>query len=299
MNGVVALGRHSGPFLERPTHVVHVDPEPVLADLSMMHVMLQEQLNLQESLVVVYPSRLGGTPARALSTVRAAMNGPPILWHATDLPPLAADVLVTLAGALSTTLGGAPMVAAALKILELQLVHITWVPSVARLSDPAPTVWQHAKSALPHTSWLVSSWPEPSIRRLDLEDLPPVPRTTQEIGIAMADLGGDVSWVEPVIGTNLPAAVGVQVEPAPDTSAWWGCKQVSQVVLYPRSIDVLTGLLSTKLHAGVCTWCQRMVGDEICPWCELPRSGVTRLGTTSQPGQTVELFGSDEEVAAR
>ena len=99
MTGVLAIGRHAGPFLSQPTHVVHVDA--VLArDRVALHDTLVEQLGMQGPLLVVYPSAMDPDMAHALATLRAAMDQPPLLWHATDLPPLAADVLVTLAAAL-------------------------------------------------------------------------------------------------------------------------------------------------------------------------------------------------------
>ncbi|HUG85192.1 MAG TPA: hypothetical protein VMM13_11545 [Euzebya sp.] len=290
MNGVIALGRHAGPFLDQPIHAVHVDPQVVLGDLSVMHTMLTQQLAVQGPLVVIYPARLGDAPAKALSTVRTALDGAPILWHATTLPPLAADVLVTLAAALHGPLGGSAVVSAALALLERQIVHLTWLSRVSGLTEPAPTVWQHAQSALPHTSWLVSSWPQPTIRRLALDDPPPVPRPSQEVGVVLADLDGDVSWVSPVVTRRLAQAVGLEVPPPTDTAAWWGAKRVTQVVLYPRSVDLLAAALRPHLDPGSCSWCRRMVGSEICPWCGLPRNGLTRLDEGRRAEGLDEVF---------
>lgn len=299
MNGVVALGRQAGPFLEDPVHVVHVDPDVVLGDLAALHEVLGEQLTLQDSLVVIYPARLGDAPARALSTVRSALGSASVLWHATHLPPLAADVLVTLAGALHGHLGGVAEVIAALEVLEAQLIHLTWVPSVSGLTEPAPSVLQHARSALPGTSWLVSSWPEPSIRHLSADDPPPIPRPTQPVGVAMADLDGERQWVTEVVTPHLADAVGVEVDPPWDTVQWWGTKRVTQVVLYPRSIPALTGALATHIDPGLCTWCRRWVGSTTCPWCELPRSGVTRQDDSVGVVADDVIFGDGEEVVAR
>ncbi len=302
MNGVVALGRHAGPFLDQTTHVVHIDPGTV-TDLAGMHTMVREQVSLQGAIVVVYPTTLGAAPERLLRTVRTAMNGPPVLWHATGLPPLAADVMVTLAGALSERIGGAAIIAAALGILERQLIHLTWVPSVAGLTDPAPTLWQHALSALPNTSWIISSWPEAGVWRLASGEVPPIPRPTQDVGVVVADLSGNIEWIRPTVTSQLPDAIAIQVDPPADTAIWWGCKQATQVVLYPRSVEQLTDALLDRLDPGECRWCRRLSGDQICPWCQLPRSGVTKLETHEEDAGAMELFAADEiptdqEVAA-
>ncbi|CAN5247975.1 hypothetical protein BH23ACT9_BH23ACT9_10750 [soil metagenome] len=299
MNGVIALGRHAGPFLPAPIHVVHVDPAEVLGDLGAMHDLLSHQLAVQQPLLVIYPATLGDAPARAISTVRAALDGAPLLWHATGLPPLAADVLVTLAAALHEPLGDAAVVAAALPLLEQQIVHLAWVPSVTGLRAPAPTVWQHARSMAPGGSWLVSSWPEPGIHRLGSGDLPALPSPAQEVGVVVADLDGDLTWITPTVMAHMPAAVGVQVEPPADSAAWWGCRRVTQVVVYPRSVEQLARALRGHLDPGPCGWCRRTVGSRICPWCELPRNGLTRLVEAEQPGVMNELFNDVREVGAR
>lgn len=289
MSGVVALGPHAGPFLERPVHVVHADPALVLADLPALYDLLRGQLAQAGPSVVIYPSTLGGRAPRALATVRAALDGAPLLWHATDLPPLAADVLVTLAGALERPLGGAHVVAAVLPLLEQQLVQLTWVPSVARLRDPAPSVWQHARSVAPGSSWLVTSWPEPAVRRLDPTAPPALPRSSQQVGVALADLDGEVGWVGPAMA-QLPDAVGVQVAPPDGTADWWGCRRVTQVVVHPRSVDALAGALTRHVDPGPCSWCRRDVGSATCPWCQLPRSGLTRQGTADAPDPSGALL---------
>jgi hypothetical protein len=192
---------------------------------------------------------------------------------------LAADVLVTLAAALVNPLGGPAVVAAALPILERQLLQLTWLPSIARLTDPAPSVWQHARSALPGTSWLVTNWPQPAIRLLDHDDPPPMPRVsdTRVVGLAVADLDGDTSWIAPFVSSRLPQAVATTVHAPGDTAAWWGSRRVTQAVLYPRAIAPLADALRTSLDVGTCRWCRRLVGAATCPWCRLPRDGTTAV----------------------
>ena len=273
MTGIIALGGQAGPFLPDPVHVVHVEPSSVLGDLTNMHGMLREQLALHESLVIVYSRRLGTAAERSLATIRAALGGASILWHRTALPPLAADVLVTLAGGLQQELGRGSDVAAALPLLERQLVHISWVASVSGLGDPAPTVVQHARSALPGVSWLVTSFPEPAIVKMDPGQPPQIPASSQDIGVALADLDGDRSWIEPVISRGLANPYGVEVQPPHDTAEWFGCKRVTQIVLYPRSMAFLAKALQSDLDPGECQWCLRYVGSSICPRCGIPRNG--------------------------
>ncbi len=51
---------------------------------------------------------------------------------------------------------------------------------------------------------------------------------------------------------------------------------MTQVVVYPRSVEALAHGLLTHLDPGRCRWCRREVGSTVCPWCQLPRSGLTR-----------------------
>src|SRR5690606_13567496 len=54
VTGIMALGRHTGPFLDLPVHVVSVDPADVLTDLSAMYDLLRAQLSTGGAAVVIY-----------------------------------------------------------------------------------------------------------------------------------------------------------------------------------------------------------------------------------------------------
>lgn len=127
-----------------------------------------------------------------------------------------------------------------------------------------------------------------------------MPQPTQPVGAVVADLAGDTGWIKPTVLDHFPGIQAIQVDPPADSPSWWGCRRVTQVVVYPRSVDQMSAALDARLDPGECRWCRRLSGEAICPWCHLPRSGVTRLETPHE--DDLALFGPNdapqEEVAA-
>lgn len=276
MSGVLAIGRAPGPYLDRIPHVLVAAPEEVVDAPATMHAFISDGLGEEGVALILLPEALAAPAGRTIATVSSALGSPALLTHATALPPLAGDVLVTLAAALVEPLGGVEQVAAVLPLLEHQILQYTWLSSLSKLRDPAPTVWQHARSSLPGTAWLVSSWPEPLVQQLQDDAVVRVPSPAQQVGVAAADLGGDTTWIDTRIVPHLPDVVGVAVPPPPDTAQWWGSKRVTQIAVYPRDVTLLADALRPHLDPGTCSWCRRRVGAPMCPWCHLPRSGLTR-----------------------
>ncbi|MEE8602154.1 hypothetical protein [Euzebya tangerina] len=287
MSDVIGIGRRTGPFLADPVHVVHVDPEDIAGDLVAVFDMVKYHVDRDGQILMVFPDRLAPEIETPLRIVRSSLGARGVLMHATTLPPLAADVLMTLLAAVRPQVPNVAALAAALPMLEQQILHFTWLSSVAGLTHPAPSVGQHARSLLPGGSWMVRSWPELAVERFDLSKPFEVPRASQEVGVALADLDGDRSWIDPLVGTHIANPVSVEVEPSADARTWWGCDRVAQLVLYPRDIDRVVSALAGVLDIGRCRWCGETVGSATCPWCRLPRGGMP-LGQNITSGAAAE-----------
>ncbi len=299
MSGIIAVGRRGGPFLDAPTPVVAVPATIERADLPQLHRTVAGQIDAAGGALVLYPA-VGAEPTlRRIQTVRAALGSPPLMVHELTAPPLAAEVVVTLAAGLAGRLGDLALVAAALPILERQLVTLTWLPRVTGLSDPSPTLWQHTRSLLPGASWLVTSWPEPAVLPVAEDGLPPLPQPSQEVGIAVADHDGRAAWLVEAIQAQLPSSAVVAVDGMPDAPTWWGSRRLTEAVIYPRALGPLVDALLDWLDPGTCAWCRRRVGSSLCPWCGLPRSGVTRQGAPDDLPAIGELLSPAPEPAVR
>lgn len=224
---------------------------------------------IDDDVVVVYPRWASEPTLQRLQTARSALQTLRLSWYAAAASPLAGTVLVSLASALADHLQEPGELLAGLPALERQLVRVTWLPRLSRLDDPPPTISQHLQSLLPWTAYAVTSWPEPAIHRISKRaDAPPLPTPRCRVGLAVADLDGDLDWlwrtVTPILGQPRLS----EVEPPMASARYWGCKRLTEAVAHPIDVPAMAEeLLRGRLGLETCRWCGRATSASPCPFC--------------------------------
>ena len=224
-------------------------------------------------LVVIHPAWKPEPTLGRIQTIRSSLDTVRLVAYGARVPPLAGSVLAALADALAPHLAPAGLLLAALPLLERQLLILTWLKRVTGLSEPAPSVWQHLASWWPGTSFVASSWPEPSVRFHRRGDGPAeLPRPRMAVGLAVASRNGDPEWVDrclvPVLGTPKIR----EVPPSPLGPEWWGSDRLVEAVVYPLGLGPTADTLARSLQLQRCEWCREEIASSPCPFCGLPAS---------------------------
>ncbi len=303
MPGVVCVGFRPAAFVQGqraiPTYAeVRREDLPDLVDI------VREGIDRYGDVVVLYPRWEAEPTRQRLRTLRAALGSGQLVGYASPVAPLAGSVLVALVSALASQMPTG-MLVPALPSLEQQLITVTWLSKVSGLSEPAPSVLQHAQSWLPGSAFAVTSWPRPAVKRLVKKDgTIPLPQPVQQVGVAIADSGGNPGWVRDVVIPALHGPVVVPVDPAPQAPRFWGSAHVTEVVVYPLDVDATVAALSRGRTPTRCAWCAREAAAGTCPFCRLPTVGSIGLAARSDedanpPEQEKLLAGASTTGGAR
>lgn len=215
------------------------------------------------AVIAIVPDWFDPEGLARLRMARALLDGERIALHVTPLPPLAATALASLASA-----GGrhapAGVVASMLPELEAELHVVTWLGSVSGLTTPAPTLAQHMASLVPGTAFAVSSFPTPAVHRIGDGEVP-LPSLRRPAALAVADGGGDESWM-----AQVAARLGAEVVPVaatPGGRAWWGTGRLSEGVAYPLDVERVVPGIAAALAPWDCRWCGATIAAAPCPFC--------------------------------
>lgn len=219
--------------------------------------------------IAVFPEWLGEEALARVESARAASGGARVAIFPTSLPPLAGGVLAGLAAALADRMPPGALLAA-LRRLETVLRVFAWVGSVARLPDPRPGPLQRLGSLLPSGGFIVSSWPEPSVRHIRRRW--DAPRLAGEAAVLVAAKEGAERLLGPLSGV-LSGAPRREVAPTPLGPAWWGTSRLVEAVAYPTALAELGARLETEIALDSCRWCGEWIASDPCPFCGSAREG--------------------------
>lgn len=252
---------------------------------------------IDDDVVVVYPRWASEPTLQRLQTVRSALQTRQLSWYAAAASPLAGTVLVSLASVLADHLEGPGELLSGLPFLERDLVRLTWLPRLSGLDDPAPTLAQHLQSLLPWTAYAVTSWPEPAIHRIsEHAKAPPLPTPHRQIGLAVANLDGDLDWLWKAIVPELGQPRLSEVEPPVASARYWGSKRFVEAVAHPIDVPAIAlELLRGQFALKTCRWCGRPTSASICPFCGAARSDS--LPTPEESTLEASGFAGDAEPA--
>jgi hypothetical protein len=201
-------------------------------------------------------------------TVHSLLESDRVAIHVTHLPPLAASVLAALTAALAPWAASAGALAGALEEIGDQLVVLAWAGTVAALRHPDVSLLDHARSALPWSSFAIGVQPEPFVVPLSRggNDLPvEAPPHPVDLLIAPAEHGELDRIVEEVA----PALGGATIRELPPTihgSQWWGTSRLVEVVGVPRSLEWIADATLPR-EVTQCAWCREPIAVWPCPFC--------------------------------
>ncbi|MTV27541.1 hypothetical protein FTX61_19290 [Nitriliruptoraceae bacterium ZYF776] len=223
-------------------------------------------------IVVVVPSWAPEPACRRLETIRCALDTKQLVIHRVDLPPLAGSVFVALADGLRQHVDTPGRLIGALPALAQQVVTLARLTRLSGLRDPSPSIWQHLGSLLPGTAYGVSSFPEPSVRRLKKKKapLPPLPqlRTSTGMGLAVAVHGGGTTdWAYDQLVPALGHPPVTEVPSAALAPEWWGPGPGVEAVLYPTDIARTAQVVASGVLLRRCGSCGLDSPSDVCPYC--------------------------------
>ena len=172
-------------------------------------------------------------------TVRSLLQTDRVAIHVTDLPPLAASVLAALTAALAPHADSAGALAGAIDQIADELVVLAWAGSVAGLRHPGVSLLNHARSALPWSSFAIGLQPESFVRPTSAGDELPLAPPPYPIELLVApEEDADLDWIVDVVA---PRSVGWG--PADPADAPWrpvvGYDEAGEAVGVPRSVEAL------------------------------------------------------------
>ncbi len=201
-------------------------------------------------------------------TVHSLLQTDRVAIHVTDLPPLAASVLAALAAALAPSADSAGALAGALDALGDQLLVLAWVGSVAGLRHPDVSLFHHARSVLPWTSFGVGVQPESFVLPLKRSTVEvPLVAPAQPLDLLIAPAkDAELHWI---VESVAPALGGAPVRELPATlhgAEWWGTSRLVEAVGVPTNLDWLAReTLPPRLSP--CGWCGEPIARSPCPFC--------------------------------
>jgi hypothetical protein len=207
--------------------------------------------------VVAAPAPLGEAARTAVTVAAGRWPGRPLANLVSAHAPLA--VLAALTAARHVTDDAARGHALVTRLLERTWsgAHLT---SVSRLTEPAPSLLQHARSWLPGGRFLVRQHPAPAVLDIDTEDAVPAQPGRRDLLVAGTDsTDGDV--IDLLRTRSRPATV----RPVPLPGTWtsvYGRDDATQLALVPSEA---AALLPPSSHP--CGQCGLALATASCPFC--------------------------------
>jgi hypothetical protein len=218
--------------------------------------------------IVVVGDWLPPETLERVHTIRSLLQTDRVAIHVTDLPPLAASVLAALTAALAPYAVSAGALAGAIDRIADELLVLAWAGSVAGLRHPGVSLLDHARSALPWTSFAVGLQPESFVQPTSVaaDELPLAPPDQPiELLVAPED-DADLDWIVDVVA---PALGGVGIRQIPPTlhgAQWWGTTRLAEMVGVPTSVEALAAATLPR-SVSPCLWCGEPIAVPPCPFC--------------------------------
>jgi len=244
-----------------------VEP-PSQAQAQLLVDAVQSGIEAGGHVIALVPTWFAPEALLRLEMAQAILDTDRVAVHRTELPPLAATVLASLASGVGQYVPGAGVLASLLPLLEAELRIFTWLSSVSGLTTPSPSLAQHMASMTPGTAFGVSWWPEPAVHKLRGDGATvPVPPIERPSRLVIAPGAGDEGWVTGPLNTALGHLPVVRIEPTPRGREWWGTAKLVESVAYPYDVPQLAADLMARLEPWVCRWCRELIGRTPCPLC--------------------------------
>jgi hypothetical protein len=264
---VIGLGCELDRLFAGQPPAVPIPGAPGREDLRDLFDAIAGPLRGGSSEIVVLGDWLPPETLERVRTVRSLLQTDRVAIHVTDLPPLAASVLAALAAALAPLAVSAGALAGAMDQIADELLVLAWAGSVAGLRHPGVSLLDHARSALPWSSFAVGLQPESFVQPTSAgEELPLEPPELPIELLVAPEEDADLDWIVDVVA---PALGGVGIRQIPPTlhgADWWGTTRLAEMVGVPASIEALAAATLPR-SVSPCLWCGEPIAAPPCPFC--------------------------------
>jgi hypothetical protein len=163
---------------------------------------------------------------------------------------------------------------AALDFLRANLWSAVWLPSVAKLRSPQPSMLQHVKSWLPNSGFVATLSPAPGITnasRARLSNLAPLP------GYALINSPSEApEWVVPAVAKELGSLSSSEVMPIRDSIDSFGTKSAVEFIAVPA--DFRDRSRPAPELITECPGCGVHHSRKSCPFCKMAGRDAEPLG---------------------
>ncbi|MET3983216.1 hypothetical protein [Streptomyces sp. PvR034] len=258
--------------------------------------------------VAVVPTWLPAATVRRLHTVRAILESDRIALIGTDLPPLAAALLVRQLRQLSVCDFSPGIIASAARLLSHYIYAGALLGSVAKLDRVPVGLKAHARSWSPSAQFAVLANPEPHLVKLGGSSggggahggggvaLPPGPGFATHLTFARGQLASD--WVTAELAPAWQVQ-GVMENPLPaDSPAWWATGKLVEFAAAIPDIAMLYQLVAS-VRRERCRWCgAELIGDR-CGFCAAPLAAPAAAPSSAAPSTAVPGARSADGPASR
>jgi hypothetical protein len=229
---------------------------------------LRSGIDAGGAVIAIVPEWFPPEGLQRLEMARALLDTDRVAIHTTALPPLAATALASLASSLASRLPSAGLLASMLSPLQERLHAVTWLGSVTGLRHPAPSLGQHVSSLTPGRVFGVSSFPEPSVHRIQAGQASvPLPELDRPSRLVIASHGGDEEWLTGPVNAALGSLPVLQLEPTPAGPTYWGTAKLVEGVICPADPDALAREIMQASDGWSCRWCGELIASSPCPMC--------------------------------
>ena len=275
---VLALGLHS------PALAAGFQPVDAVAASSSQQVLesLSDRGGPDRPVLAVYPAWSREPVRHWVKVARTAIDPFEIVVYESTLPPAGSAVLATLAGTLARHAASPGALLSLLPVVERQLQVVTLLTAVHKLSDPNPTLVQHASSvAGSHSFAAVYSGKDRRIVTLKRSgyDLG-LPEPSFSAAVHVATGQADPMWMYGMLESYYPhARVGLD-DDAQDPHAFWGGSPWIEAVIYPSELNSLIQLERSARALVACRWCGTAgpPTGRVCQFCGVALSPQSLLG---------------------
>lgn len=264
---VVAVGCELDRLFSEQRPALPVPAPPQRDDLRDLFEAVSGPLRGGEHVIVVVGDWLPAESLERVHTVRSLLETDRVAICLTGLPPLAASVQAALAAALASRAPSAGALAGAIDGLGKQLVVLAWLRSVAGLRHPAVTLMDHARSALPWSSFGIGLQPTAFVGPARLTEGLPLAPPDQPVELLIAPSeNADLHWITAGV---VPALGGVRVRQIAATlhgPEWWGTSRLVEAVGVPIDLEALADAVLPN-SVVPCRWCGEPIAGRPCPFC--------------------------------
>lgn len=201
-----------------------------------------------------------------LNLVSVALPRTGVLLEPVPGSPLAVAVLAALVHDGDGTQDAAAQLGL-LDRLRARAWSAVWLPSVARLDRPAPSVAQHVRSWLGGPGFVAVHAPQQRVLACPGQQIPPLDIPSG--GALMVADSGSPDWVVPALQAAVGASGREEFATWRDPRDAFGTGSCAEVLVVPADLDDADTVPSGTRE---CPGCGNRHARPVCPWCRMALS---------------------------